>query len=50
MKSLIAIKLNSLVTIKGEGVDKAASEAFKSAAGNVNVKADGEGNPRSSTC
>ena len=36
-------KLNSLVTIKGEGVDKAASEAFKSAAGNVNVKADGEG-------
>ena len=36
-------KLNSLVTIKGEGIDKAASEAFKSAAGNVNVKADGEG-------
>ncbi len=36
-------KLNSLVTIKGEGVDKAASEAFKSAAGNVNVKADGKG-------
>ena len=36
-------KLNSLVTIKGEGVDKAASEAFKSAAGNVNIKADGKG-------
>ena len=36
-------KLNSLVTIKGEGVDKAASEAFKSAEGNVNVKADGKG-------
>ena len=36
-------KLNSLVTIKGEGVDKAASEKFESAAGNVNVKADGEG-------
>ena len=36
-------KLNSLVTIKGEGVDKAASEKFKSAAGNVNVKADSEG-------
>jgi len=36
-------KLNTLVTIKGEGVDKAASDAFKSAAGNVNVKADGEG-------
>ena len=36
-------KLNSLVTIKGEGVDKTASEKFKSAAGNVNVKADGKG-------
>ena len=36
-------KLNSLVTIKGEGVDKAASEKFESAAGNVNVKAYGEG-------
>ncbi len=36
-------KLNTLVTIKGEGVGKAASDAFKSAAGNVNVKADGEG-------
>ena len=36
-------KLNSLVTIKGEGVGKAASEKFESAAGNVNVKADGEG-------
>ena len=36
-------KLNTLVTIKGEGVDKAASDAFKSAAGNVNVKANGKG-------
>ena len=36
-------KLNSLVTIKGEGVNKAESDAFKSAAGNVNVKADGQG-------
>ena len=36
-------KLNTLVTIKGEGIDKAASDAFKSAAGNVNVKADGKG-------
>ena len=36
-------KLNTLVTIKGEGVGKAASDAFKSAAGNVNVKADGQG-------
>ena len=36
-------KLNTLVTIKGEGVDKAASDAFKSASGNVNVKADGKG-------
>ena len=36
-------KLNSLVTIKGEGIDKAASDAFKSASGNVNVKADGKG-------
>ena len=36
-------KLNSLVTIKGEGVDKAASEKFESAAGNVNVKAYGKG-------
>ena len=35
-------KLNSLVTIKGEGVDKDASDKFKSAAGNVNVKADGK--------
>ena len=36
-------KLNTLVTIKGEGIDKAASDAFKSASGNVNVKADGKG-------
>ena len=36
-------KLNTLVTIKGEGIGKAASDAFKSAAGNVNVKADGQG-------
>ena len=36
-------KLNTLVTIKGEGVGKAASDTFKSAAGNVNVKADGQG-------
>ncbi|EIJ70150.1 collagen-binding protein [Pasteurella bettyae] len=36
-------KLNSTVTIAGEGVDKAASEKFESAAGNVNVKADGKG-------
>ena len=34
-------KLNSKVTIKGEGVDKATSEKFVSAAGNINVKADG---------
>ncbi|WP_249357472.1 YadA-like family protein [Mannheimia varigena] len=37
-------KLNTLVTIIGEGVDKATSEVFKSAAGNINVKADGNGN------
>ncbi|WP_251424854.1 YadA-like family protein [Veillonella agrestimuris] len=36
-------KLNSTVTIKGEGVDKAASDSFKSATGNINVKADGKG-------
>ncbi|WP_418066866.1 YadA family autotransporter adhesin [Rodentibacter caecimuris] len=36
-------KLNSLVTVKGEGVDKAASKSFKSASGNINVKADGQG-------
>lgn len=36
-------KLNTLVTIKGERIDKAASDAFKSASGNVNVKADGKG-------
>ncbi|WP_143538933.1 YadA family autotransporter adhesin [Rodentibacter ratti] len=36
-------KLNSVVTVKGEGVDKAASKSFKSASGNINVKADGQG-------
>ena len=34
-------KLNSLVKVQGEGVDKTASATFKSAAGNINVKADG---------
>lgn len=34
-------KLNTLVKIKGEGVNEAESKAFKSAAGNINVKADG---------
>ncbi|VEE08621.1 YadA-like family protein [Neisseria animalis] len=34
-------KLNSLVTIEGEGVDKATSDSFLSAAGNINVVADG---------
>ena len=34
-------KLNTLVKIKGEGVDEDASKDFKSAAGNINVKADG---------
>ena len=34
-------KLNTLVKIKGEGVDEKASTDFKSAAGNINVKADG---------
>ena len=34
-------KLNSLVKVQGEGVDKNTSAAFKSAAGNINVKADG---------
>ncbi|MCR1836838.1 YadA-like family protein [Pasteurella caecimuris] len=36
-------KLNSVVTIKGEGIDKDTSENFKSAKGNINVKADGKG-------
>ncbi|WP_208604951.1 YadA family autotransporter adhesin, partial [Rodentibacter genomosp. 2] len=36
-------KLNSVVTIKGEGIDKNASNNFESAAGNINVKADGKG-------
>ncbi|OOF77271.1 hypothetical protein BKG96_08675 [Rodentibacter caecimuris] len=35
-------KLNSVVTIKGEGIDKDTSENFKSAEGNINVKADGK--------
>ena len=34
-------KLNTLVKIKGEGVTEAQSADFKSAAGNINVKADG---------
>jgi len=34
-------KLNTLVKIKGEGVAEAESTNFKSAAGNINVKADG---------
>ena len=34
-------KLNTLVKIKGEGVAEADSTNFKSAAGNINVKADG---------
>ena len=34
-------KLNSLVKIQGEGVDKTTSASFKSASGNINVKADG---------
>ena len=38
-----AHKLNTLVTIVGEGVDKAASANFTSASGNINVKADGKG-------
>lgn len=36
-------KLNSVVTIKGEGIDKNASNNFESATGNINVKADGKG-------
>ena len=34
-------KLNTLVKIKGEGVTEAQSADFKSAAGNINVNADG---------
>ena len=34
-------KLNSLVKVQGEGVTEAESATFKSAAGNINVKADG---------
>jgi len=34
-------KLNTLVKIKGEGVAEADSTNFKSASGNINVKADG---------
>ena len=34
-------KLNTLVKIKGEGVSEAESSTFKSATGNINVKADG---------
>ena len=42
-------KLNSEVKVQGEGVDKNTSATFKSAAGNINVKADGTGYSRSST-
>ncbi|TDN40676.1 YadA-like family protein, partial [Haemophilus haemolyticus] len=35
-------KLNSKVMIKGKGVSKEKSETFKSAEGNINVKADGD--------
>ena len=38
-----AHRLNTLVTIVGEGVDKTASANFTSASGNINVKADGKG-------
>ena len=34
-------KLNSLVKVQGEGVTESESAAFKSASGNINVKADG---------
>ena len=34
-------KLNSLVKVQGEGVDKTTSTSFKSSSGNINVKADG---------
>ena len=34
-------KLNSLVKVQGEGVTEADSAAFKSASGNINVKANG---------
>ena len=34
-------KLNSIVKVQGEGVDKTTSASFKSASGNINVKADG---------
>ena len=34
-------KLNSLVKVQGEGVDTTTSATFKSAAGNINVKANG---------
>ena len=33
--------LNTLVKVQGEGVDKTTSASFKSASGNINVKADG---------
>ncbi|HGO5815314.1 TPA: YadA family autotransporter adhesin, partial [Mannheimia haemolytica] len=36
-------KLNTVVKVQGEGVDKAASDKFKSAKGNINVKANGAG-------
>ena len=34
-------KLNSLVKVQGEGVTEAEATTFKSASGNINVKADG---------
>nr|MDD9328813.1 hypothetical protein [Neisseria sp. 51.81] len=34
-------KLNTLVTVEGEGVSKEDAESFKSAAGNISVEADG---------
>ncbi|EEV25383.1 YadA domain-containing protein, partial [Actinobacillus minor 202] len=36
-----AHKLNSVVKVVGEGVNKAVSDSFKSASGNINVKANG---------
>lgn len=38
-----AHKLNTVVRVKGEGVDEATSKAFKSASGNINVRADNNG-------
>ncbi|WP_179108066.1 YadA family autotransporter adhesin, partial [Rodentibacter ratti] len=38
-----AHKLNTVVRVKGEGVNESASKAFKSASGNINVRADNNG-------